>query len=866
MDFSFDVKPKDEMVGLLNGEDGTTSMDQIDIKRSNENGSTAPKKKRKKRPTGVFKCDNENCDKVFTRAEHLARHKLNHNPTVIYTCPWEGCTKSFVRSDLKERHIKRHEVRKLKDEAKALLIANGEIKKRRTKRKPIAIIKENNLQPRRMMINSLDSILLPNIEGGQPVNIHSYDDENHISAANDEVNALKNGAMGEQLLSTPLNNESSTKIPLHLNNENPVGSPSYLINWLFDENSNTNSNLNALDTVPNLTNGNFYNPEDDPFGLSSNLLNDILIIPPNFPNPIQQTLITSEIIKTLVEIIPEIANHEYLKDLNHFLELFWSCFHIQYPILHRPSFNTFTCPPILLLTMIMTGASYATTLPHSKFDKNPREFADLIAEPIRFKIFQNKDFQPPAQLYIIQSLLLLENYERLSTNRMLHERAYVYHGITIQLLRRSPGLGGNPLNNKTEYITKQNDPIWEKWINFEMLKRTALFAFFIDTTHSIIFGYQITFAPQQIQLNLPCDDDLWESYLTAHEIPKKSDTLPFLTGLKRLINREHVSTSRLGKKILLSGLLSVMFQMQQRDLQESLIQFDQLRDTWKDTLSLAFDFWNCDIMKGCCSTESHALTSQKTDLIDIIPLTLRSDDTRCKNAVYHMAQITLRIQHYDYYIYAGAPWRMNVEAEASDYELVDKKVAEWSRSPNDSISVIYAYLFLFEMFLSPQDSPRDFNYTDYTLNSDALFNRANVFALVAILVWAYNYSLNGPESDVLKNVEYNENIQLIPKEDGYQYLRRIRNEFTKFAGEPIHVSKPIDAIKYHNLIRLLAHKALPNISNKHHMAGLLMMISKIFKVGHWEVGTEFSRLIWNICKRSFGSTQIRCEDMYESSI
>jgi len=854
---------------------------------NNYNNNVSNSKKKKIRPLGTYKCDHEGCDKAFSRQEHLARHKLNHNPTVIYNCPWENCFKSFVRKDLLERHVKRHEIRKLKEEAKLKAKENAYGSKASNKRR-----RKNDIKPisestdevvKKIPINPLDSIILPNIQDSNPVDIHDFGNQTHLATANDGLTALRHDSLGADdtlLTEKKSNNTSNHTINTHEikrgpessndyndnnsnnNNNNGAASPSNLISWLFDENQ---ANIGNLDTVPNLSGDNFFNPNDDPFGLSSNLLVDILQIPPNFPSPAQQTLITPEIRQTLINLVPSIANHEYIHHLEHFLDLYWTCFHIQYPILHKPSFNTFTCPSILLLSMIMTGASYAKSEPNTIFQKNPREFADLIADPLRLIIFSSEEFHPPSQVYIIQSLLLLECYERFATNRKLHERAFLHHGTTIQLLRRSPGLGGNPLKNKTEYNRNQTNSttIWEKWIEFESVKRSALFAFYMDSTHSMVFGYQLMLFSNQIQLNLPCDDELWESYLTPNEIPNRNDSLPFLVGLKKLLNREHVNTGSFGKKILLAGLLTIMFQMQQRDLQGSILEFEQLRDTWKDTLSLAFDYWNCDIMKGCCNS-TNAFLLKNDSLKSTRPYALCTEDTRCKLPVYHMAQITLRIQHYDYYIFAGAPWRMNVQAEASDYELVERKIREWAHSSNGRVSVIYAYLFFFEMFLSPQDSISQSNLP-YTSDSDAILNRLNVIALVTLLVWSYNFVQLGPESNALGN---DDGLNIVPTlfsvEDGYSYLRRVRNELTNLTGKMLHTSKPMDSFKFHNTVLQYASQ-LDAVKNRHYMTGLLGMISKIFEECYWEVGNEFSRLIENCRRRSFGSPKIRCDDMYKTS-
>ncbi|SPO06104.1 related to C2H2 - zinc finger protein [Cephalotrichum gorgonifer] len=55
-----------------------------------------------------FACPYASCDKVYSRAEHLQRHQLNHNPKEIFECDVPDCGQKFVRLDLLARHKKRH--------------------------------------------------------------------------------------------------------------------------------------------------------------------------------------------------------------------------------------------------------------------------------------------------------------------------------------------------------------------------------------------------------------------------------------------------------------------------------------------------------------------------------------------------------------------------------------------------------------------------------------------------------------------------------------------------------------------------------------------------------------------------------------
>lgn len=73
--------------------------------------ASSPKRKRasRKGQPKRFACTYEGCDRSYSRAEHLARHQLNHSPKQVYHCEVEGCNHTFVRPDLFARHKSRHE-------------------------------------------------------------------------------------------------------------------------------------------------------------------------------------------------------------------------------------------------------------------------------------------------------------------------------------------------------------------------------------------------------------------------------------------------------------------------------------------------------------------------------------------------------------------------------------------------------------------------------------------------------------------------------------------------------------------------------------------------------------------------------------
>lgn len=571
-----------------------------------------------------------------------------------------------------------------------------------------------------------------------------------------------------------------------------------------------------------------------------------------------------------------IADVKYimLNKLQTALKSYWLNFHPQYPILHKPSFDIEKEPPILILSMIMTGASYLGSATR-------RTISDVIAGPLRWLIFSHEDFQPPSETYIIQSLLLLECYEKTSTNRYLHERSYLHHGTTIQLLRRTPSLGGHPLRVKKEQSPSNYESmevIYKNWIDFETLKRTALYAFYIDTTHAVVFGYTYLFIHcNQVRISLPCLDEIWDSYdlsldkLLQHGFGSKD--ISFLDALKELLNHvmhqlqrsnntnswTKLKTSKFGNKLLLSGLISIMFQLQQHSEVISLGADNPLSVQnihWQEIISFAIDYWHQEVMHGCNNSSNSVLSH--IDAVDDEGIKLlRLDDVRsCKIPAYHMTQIILRIFQYDYYIYVGAPWRMNVRAGTEEYALVSERILKFSQDPmQGGMAIIYAYMFLFEMFHNGEDMSCD-------VNLDYCITRPNTLALTTLLIWSYNYSLYGPETHIWDNspdasLKMNMKVksEYVPIETFQQHLKKMYRY--------LKVKENLDVFTHHQQLKEKA-RLLRNIPNTNHLAGMMLFMRDMFHGCYWELGREFSNLFDNCLERSIGREKAVCEHMYET--
>lgn len=838
------------------------------------------KRGRKKKLQGPpYICDYPNCYKKFHRSEHLARHQLNHNPKTIYRCPQPYCEKTFVRHDLLVRHMKRHAKKKEmadeKERERLVLEQPEPVEASQIHRLQVLQIQQQrqqkqqgldgHSQPEPLQESQSSAQTHPDkLSATQIIQQHSQalEGDNQPTPApnllswlfNDNVAGIASGVASNGssngtdngnytgLADHPIESADSNDFLTGLNEfQMNNGGQGFFISDGFDQ---LTQGLEFMDSG----NGNgFHNEEPDPM------------------DNVALCRLTDANLAEFASLIPEIKlqpDFTQIK-LEKALRMYWKFWHPRFPMLHRPSFNASEMPPLLLLAMFVLGIKLAqcvddVTVPAEERFTQPKVLADKIALPLRWLIFASPEFQPPAKLWIIQALLMLEFYEKNCTTRQLHERAHLHHGTTIQLLRRSPTLGGS-----THKVSSNDESDnWLKWIEIESMKRATFTCFYMDAIDAISFGHQMLIYAHQIQMTMPVEDDLWEAGLhNFHSVFKRCKRpQPFLLVLKNILNGLPTRTNSFGKKVLLAGLSAIMFQIQQRDLQ-LMFGLDKFGMTgtvnnWRELLTAAFSIWRNDVGGSCCSSRTAIdnMSSMKNSL------QFSTSDTRCKCITYHMAHVYMSISHYDLFIVGGAPWRMNVKP-SSDYEReqIEKRVAEWSRTRHSEVCVVQCYLLLFETFLSPQDSSYEYQY-DYLPDQD-LFFRSYVIGLCTLVLWVYIYSRYG--EDVFAQTAEAERTGE-PEEDGYRYLKRMRNEFTRRSGGiMLHTwfSNPSGADFYANMAQWL--NVLDEIPDKQKISGLLQLVGTKMVNADYTVVKEVGKLLIFCRKRCLGEKKKILDDMYE---
>jgi hypothetical protein len=295
-----------------------------------------------------------------------------------------------------------------------------------------------------------------------------------------------------------------------------------------------------------------------------------------------------------------------MRSLQNYIGSYWFHFHEQIPILHQPTFSADQTHPYLLLAIMAIGASQLNKAHGRAVAEGGSKLAAFIAWHLRWLVFKDKDFRPPAKLWVFQTLLLLETYEKLSASRLIHERAHIHSSTTITLMRRGTALIDGHAHREISQHAATPEQWWGRWIQAEATRRVALAAFYLDALSATSFGHAAIMVPHEIRLPLPCDDALWEA-TSAGEVARVEASLhangvqppTFTDALRKILTGRKVRTNPIGRMILMAGLLSVSWHMQQRDLQMSVLGVSRgmgmgTPPGWREPLTKSCDLWKKD--------------------------------------------------------------------------------------------------------------------------------------------------------------------------------------------------------------------------------------------------------------------------------
>ena len=566
-------------------------------------------------------------------------------------------------------------------------------------------------------------------------------------------------------------------------------------------------------------------------------------------------------------------NDDHLLSMNSmrlYVGSYWQHFHAQLPILHKPTFSADSIHDYLLLAVMAIGASCLEDR-HAITDM-AAQLSDFVAWHLRWQIFADADFQPPARLWVFQTLLLLEAYEKMKGTRTLHERAHIHFGTTLTLMRRGSFLIGesrldsppasarartsDPTSRQPAAEAASMTPAqwWNHWIIAEATRRAAFAAFVLDSTHATMFGHVANMVVHEVRLPLPCDEALW-SATSAAEVGRVEASLhasgikpvTFLDGLKRTLSGRKVRTNSFGRIILMAGLLSVSWHMHQMDRQSSSLDVHALGvpDGWRDSLTQSFDFWKRDFDESLEHMRSADLGWQ---IFGAGILDGENVSEASATVLHHLSHMATNADILDCQIFAGTTKLLGRPVTDVSYKRVRGKMAVWVKSAKARDAVFHAIEFI-KWVLVPEGFGReDLHDSDYdrisgclySARDDPLFNRPRVLYFAALVVWSYGFALDGPLRPFSINLTLDP-----PWTDTAPHGNLSASRKAVFAQAVFRDAK---SFMVGPMGTLRSPEALDHVTGgRNRVAGLLGLVEMAFEGARWELLHEAAeRLKWAV--------------------
>lgn len=522
-----------------------------------------------------------------------------------------------------------------------------------------------------------------------------------------------------------------------------------------------------------------------------------------------------------------------------YISSYWYHFSDQMPILHRPTFSPEKTPTLLLLAMMTIGAALLGRRHGPKVTKAGAQLSNFLAWYLRWEVFMNGSSRPPAKLWIFQTLILLELYEKMYSTRELHERAHIHHATTVTLMRRGRSLMGksaldsppNPRDSangsrqsSTSGTTRTPEEWWSDWITNEATRRAAFAAFVIDSIHATMFGHNAFMVAHEMRLPLPCDESLWRATNSAEVGRVESNLMSrgikpvsFLEGLKRTLRGQEVRTNSFGRTVLMAGLLSVTWHMHQRDLQVNSLGSDAIaalggRDKWRTTLTRAFDEWKLDFDKALerneSSTEHYRYDKTEFNIV-----------FESRIVLHHLAHMAMHADIVDCQMFARAKRLLGRTIGPQEFNSAQRRIKVlWAPTAKARDAAFYALKFLCSVLIPDSMeyglASRLFHDEPYEAREDVLLNRAWVLYFAALVVWCYGFALEGPC------------LSMAPPATAEEKQRQMREYLLKFGSiQDPNELRPLRGVNQNT--------------------ALLMVLKDSFETTRWELLQEGSNLLNN---------------------
>ncbi|KAK6088033.1 hypothetical protein SCUP234_01099 [Seiridium cupressi] len=398
--------------------------------------------------------------------------------------------------------------------------------------------------------------------------------------------------------------------------------------------------------------------------------------------------------------------------LQDYLDLFFTKFNTTYPLIHCATFDADRTEPLLLLSVLLLGATYS--------NRDAHQLAVCIHDVVRPQIFAHAGFSAKPELWVLQTILLVECFGKSRAGQKQHDMSHLFHGLLINLIRRSDCQTVQTAPFRKPPAGKDNAEVyWRQWAEAEEKKRLALLCFMWDTQHAVLFCQSLCMSAFELRLSMPCSQALWEANDDTRwreiQNAESQPEISYLTALKSYLfnpgSQRPAQLNALSRVLVLHGLMSISWDLERRDQTALGVVSFVGGVNWRNRLGDAYDLWKTDFDSYCSEyVIKQRQLSQAPGNESVDWNTARREFatfTTAYNSIYRAAHILLNSSFLDVQIYAGSRHILGRPIRRGDYIRSEKIVRRWT-SGSDGADLAPSF-----------DSPRPGNPAEEPVSTSA---------------------------------------------------------------------------------------------------------------------------------------------------
>ncbi|KAH6999106.1 fungal-specific transcription factor domain-containing protein [Ilyonectria sp. MPI-CAGE-AT-0026] len=361
------------------------------------------------------------------------------------------------------------------------------------------------------------------------------------------------------------------------------------------------------------------------------------------------------------------------------LDLFFKHFNTEYPLIHPPTFDANTASPMVLLAMLIMGATYGSRESH--------QLSVCLYDAVIPHILSGLISIPMPDLATLQAFLVLECYGMYRAGPYQRENAILIHTLLFNAIRRLSRYHVRARIALPDSLTHHQED-WAVFAYAEQYKRLILFVFMWDTQNVSCFSFMPSMSTQTISVHLPCHNNLWEAsseedwkrlVILHDEQPKFNNVLQSIVEGSNILQSETLSTLPL--TFLLHGLMCMCNDMVHFNNRAIHINQnkgdDQNSPLWRLQLMHALDVWKARYdaysMETVQNTRNgHIQADFEKDTVSLL-------------ALYHTAHIIVNTDVRNLQIAAGAKAVFGHMVTSEDRAESTQLVQQWvQQSPKSA--------------------------------------------------------------------------------------------------------------------------------------------------------------------------------------